>query len=260
MINRCFLHCPGVGPITEKRLKEEDFFNWDECLKRPGDLPFKGIKRKKFLSALKKSRSALLKNDIYYFVNHFPIKEHWRILGEYFSEASFFDIETTGLRWYDNLPSVIAALHKGRFYTFVDGENIDDFLDFVSETSFLVSFNGNSFDIPFLEQTFHIPSISCPHIDLRWIAYHQGYTGGLKRIEKEFGIKRPDHLTDIDGYTAVDLYYRWQSGDKSSRKLLIEYCKADVLSTFYIASKILRSYGFDISDMDHNKIFDLINE
>jgi len=92
----------------------------------------------------------------------------------------------------------------------------------------LVSFNGNSFDIPFLENTFNLPEIGCPHVDLRWIAYYFGFSGGLKNIERILGIQRPHELTDVDGSEAVLLYNLYRKGDTSALNTLLKYCQVDV--------------------------------
>jgi len=142
---------------------------------------------------------------------------------------------------------VIAAYHRQKLHTFIYEENLDDFLQLVDQSSLLVAFNGNSFDIPFLENSFNIPTIGCPHIDLRWIFYHQGYRGGLKMIEKQLGIRRPASVLNVDGYEAVLLFDRWQSGDSSARIKLIRYCQTDVLATYLTAGRLLQKIGFNYS-------------
>lgn len=140
------------------------------------------------------------------------------------------------------------AFHRNQVYHFVLNENLDDFLRLVESSRLLVTFNGSSFDIPFLEHSFNIPDIGCPHVDLRWILYHLGFSGGLKRIERQFGIKRPNELDDVDGYEAVILFYKWQSGDRLARERLIQYCQADVLCSFIVAGSILETKGYRFSD------------
>ena len=247
MIDQTFLHCPGVGPKTEDRLKSHGFLSWQDCLDRPGELPFSHSKKETFLRVIQASLTALQKKDLAYLTGHLPPREHWRILAQFFPEATFFDIETTGLSYYDSCTTVIAAYHRQKLHTFIYEENLDDFLQLVDQSSLLVAFNGNSFDIPFLENSFNIPTIGCPHIDLRWIFYHQGYRGGLKMIEKQLGIRRPASVLNVDGYEAVLLFDRWQSGDSSARIKLIRYCQTDVLATYLTAGRLLQKIGFNYS-------------
>ncbi|MFQ5328984.1 MAG: ribonuclease H-like domain-containing protein [Thermodesulfobacteriota bacterium] len=257
MITESFIHCPGVGPKTESMLKGNGFYTWDDCLQRPGDLPFNGKRRARFLDNLRLSQTALDDNDIRYLVSNYPTKEQWRILAKYHDYATYFDIETTGLSLYDSHISVIAAYHKGDIHRFSFRDNLDDFLMLVDESDLLVSFNGSCFDIPFIERSFNIPSIDCPHIDLRWVAYHHGFTGGLKRIEKSLNIKRPGEIDEVDGLEAVILFYRWQYGDHGAWKRLISYCSADVVATYLVLLQVLRRAGVSVADVEADELFKL---
>jgi uncharacterized protein len=246
LINGCFRHIRSVGPMTESALRERGFLTWEDCLKREADLPLQGRRRKEFIEGIIKSREMLERHDLRYLTSVFPLSEQWRILAAYLQRATFIDCETTGLSRHYSHVSVIAAHHGGGTRAFVYGENLEDFLSLVDEAELLVTFNGSSFDIPFLEKTFNIPLIDCPHIDLRWVAWHAGYRGGLKSIERMFGIKRPADVEGIDGFEAVDLFYRWQSGEKNARRLLIQYCMADVESTVLVAERLLQAAGCSI--------------
>ncbi|HOT43702.1 MAG TPA: ribonuclease H-like domain-containing protein [Spirochaetota bacterium] len=258
MIRGCFRHVPGIGPRTELVLNESGIVNWDDCIAKQDLIPFNGIRRKKLIDNIRKSIGFLESGDIGFFTASFPTSEQWRILAEYLHSATFIDVETTGLSWNYCHASVISAFHRGNVHSFVHGENLDDFLSLADESELLVTFNGNCFDIPFIERTFNILSLGCPHVDLRWIAWHRGYRGGLKSIEKQLDIRRPPQIEGIDGFEAVDLYYRWQQGDLSSRELLIRYCEADVLATYLVAERILESIGCEIRLTPPESAFRLI--
>lgn len=260
MINSCFIHCHGVGPETDSRLRSLGFNTWEECFTHEDRLPFRSDKKKRFVEYLDRSIRALAEEDISFFIESYPAREHWRVLGNWFEKATFFDIETTGLSWYSSHPSVIAAFRAGKLYTFVYDENLDDFLDFLDESEFLVTFNGGSFDLPFVEKYFCIPKIEIPHADLRWVAYHMGYRGGLKVIEKELGVDRPSDLTEVDGFEAVELFYKWQDGNTAAGETLIRYCSADVVSTFLCACELLNMRGYSIKPCNRIKDFSVIDE
>jgi len=251
------LHCLGIGNKTENKLKAVGFNTWEDCFNNQTCIPLKGQKLTNFLENLALSKEKLDKNDIRYFVDNLPTKEHWRILAKYFDEATFFDIETTGLRWSESQITVITAFKDYKLHSFVYQDNLDDFLNLVDESKLLVSFNGNSFDIPFVERSFNIPYINCPYIDLRWIAYHRGYRCGLKDIEKTMNIGRPSELADVDGYEAILLFYRWQSGEEDAKYKLIKYCQADTLCTCLVASRILKEYNI-IKEIFKDDILDLL--
>lgn len=255
MIDRTFLHCRGVGPKTDHRLKSQGFLTWQDCLEQQSDLPFEGPRKKRFLETIRMSLTALKQEDLEFLTHQLPPCEHWRILATYFPEATFFDIETTGLSSYDCIVTVITAYFRDELYTFIYDENLDDFLHLVNESKLLVAFNGNSFDVPFLENAFNLPDIGCPYIDLRWICYHQGYRGGLKTIEKQLDLKRPLDVRNIDGYEAVRLFNRWQTGDETAGKKLVRYCESDVLATYLTAGRLLQESGLNLSLPDPDAFF-----
>ncbi len=258
MIDKTFVHCSGIGPKTELRLKGMGLKSWSDCFNAPETVPFAGPKRELFFQQLEASQIALRENNIEYLVKNLPTKEHWRILATYFDQATFFDIETTGLSSYDSIITVIVAYQRGKLHTFLFQENLDDFLNLIEKSELLVAFNGNSFDIPFVEKAFNIPEIGCPFIDLRWICYHMDYQGGLKSIERELDIKRPQQIESVDGFEAVSLFLDWQNGDLQAKERLVKYCQADVLSTFLVAHHILNEIGIKRPFIDHNRLFSSI--
>jgi uncharacterized protein YprB with RNaseH-like and TPR domain len=179
--------------------------------------------------------AALEAGDVRYFVDRFAAIDQWRILAHFLKVATFFDVETMGLE-YDAPITVIVAWHRGELRSFVEHENLDDFLTVIDQTNLLVSFNGSSFDIPRLLGAFHIPALPCPHIDLRWTCYHRGLRGGLKLIAYQLGVTRPVDLQDADGLMAVSLWNRWMiDGDRAARDRLVRYCASDVLLAVMIA-------------------------
>jgi uncharacterized protein YprB with RNaseH-like and TPR domain len=258
LIQECFRHVRGVGPKTALLLNERGFISWDDCAGREHELPLNGERRTRFIMEMQQSARALEENDIGYFISSFPTSEHWRILARYFRSATFIDVETTGLSWHTSHASVITALHRGGMHAFKYGENLEAFLDLAEEAELLVTFNGNCFDIPFLERTFNIPSICCPHIDLRWVAWHRGHSGGLKCIERGMGLGRPSYLEGIDGLEAVDLFNRWMTGDAHAMETLVRYCAADTISTYLLAERLLAQSGCGIKLSDPSRMYGMI--
>jgi hypothetical protein len=253
------MHVRGIGPKTAALLNDRGFSSWEDCFNRKQELPFNGKRRNRFIQELELCTQALQRDDIDYFISAFPTAEQWRILARYLKSAVFIDVETTGLSWHYGHISVIAAFQGGAIQSFRYGENLDEFLGLVDNSELLVTFNGNCFDIPFLERSFNLPEITCPHIDLRWIAWHRGYSGGLKYIEREMGIRRPVSVDGIDGFEAVDLFHRWQRGDLQARQTLIRYCAADVISTYLMAERLLAECGCSTGLSDPAGAFEMIS-
>lgn len=209
------------------RLHAEGIRTWHDVLAAPKSLP--PAVREALVAESRQALEALERDDIAYFVQRLHPLDKWRILSRYLERTTFFDIETTGLD-YDAGITVIACWHRGELQTFVEHENLDEFLDLLEDVELLASFNGSTFDVPRVLEAFHVPALPCPHLDLRWTCYHRGLRGGLKEISTQMGIARPSDLADADGELAVRLWWDWRTrGNAAARNLLIRYCAADVL-------------------------------
>lgn len=227
VITEALQHCRGVGPVRLAQLQDSGVQSWHDAVRCPEQVP--AAMRAAVLEESERSLQALEADDIRYFVDHFAPRDRWRILSGYIDRCAFFDIETTGLE-YDDTITTIACWHDGQLHTFVEHENLDDFLDLLDEISLLVSFNGSTFDVPRVLDGFHIPSLPCPHLDLRWPCYYKGLAGGLKLVTSSLGIDRPVDLQDADGDLAVRLWSQWSlQKNTDAREQLIRYCAADVL-------------------------------
>jgi uncharacterized protein YprB with RNaseH-like and TPR domain len=248
VITEAFQHCRGIGPARITQLHDAGLRTWHDVLATPESVP--GSWRSTLVQVCRQSRQALAERDIQYFLKVFPAADRWRILAHFFEDATFFDIETTGLE-FDATITVVTAWHRGQLRTFVEHENLDDFLDLLDEVQLLVSFNGSSFDVPRVISGFHIPELPCPHLDLRWSCHHRGLSGSLKHIASTLGIRRPADLDDVDGAVAVRLWHDWiASGNRTARDHLVRYCCADVLLLLLVAQQVC-----DINDMQSNGLW-----
>ena len=237
MITEALWHFPGLGPKRRERLADEGVRSWSDLTDRPESLP-RGCSAA-VIEESERCLTALAEDNVGYFVDRFAPQDKWRILQHYIDRVSYFDIETDGLD-YDSRITMIACWHNGKLHTFLEHENLDGFLHLLDDVTLLASFNGVSFDVPRVLDAFHIPTLPCPHLDLRWTSYHQGYRGGLKDISMQCGIERPRDLWYADGELAVELWYQWRSADdEAARQKLIRYCAADVLLTLLLGEKLV---------------------
>jgi uncharacterized protein YprB with RNaseH-like and TPR domain len=236
LITEALTHFPGLGPVRLARLHAQGIRSWMDVLQATDQLP--RALRNKASDESQQCLDALVKRDIQFFVDRFAPCDKWRIVDHFLDDISFFDIETMGLE-YDAPITVIVCWHQGRLHTFVEHENLDEFLVLLDEVSLLASFNGNAFDVPRVAQTFHIPKLPCPHVDFRWICYHRGFRGSLKEITQRMAIDRPPDLRHADGALAVDLWNRWiQYQDGTARERLLRYCAADVLMLYALGHRL----------------------
>ena len=216
MLQNTFLHIPGIGRKTESELWKKGILNWEE-LRDAGT---------RFVLDAEQSIEAFRKENYGFF--RLPDSQNWRAYKELKDKCCFVDIETTGLcRYTDDI--TLIGLHDSRgTKIFMNGEDLEEFQKEISKYEMVVTFNGKSFDIPFISQKFR--DFKCPafHVDLRWVLRELGYSGGLKSIETQLGMQREEEIKGLSGYDAVRLWYRYKRGDDQSLELLKTYLHADV--------------------------------
>ena len=106
----------------------------------------------------------------------------------------------------------------------------------------IITYNGKSFDVPFIERYFDI-QLNQAHIDLRYILASLGYKGGLKSCEIQLGFNRGD-LTDIDGFFAVLLWYDYlKNRNEKALETLLAYNIQDVLTLEMLMVNRITSYN-----------------
>ena len=124
--------------------------------------------------------------------------------------------------------TVIGLYDGTRVRTYVAGDNMACFCEDLSEFPLIVTFNGASFDLPFLCRRFAEMPRDFLHVDLRWVLRRLGQTGGLKQIERRLGLSRAGDLADLSGEDAVRLWREYAAGDERALELLVRYNAADV--------------------------------
>lgn len=232
MIRSTFLHLPGVGQGTEARLWREGCLTWEDAL-GAARLPCRGGAGAA-RALVEESVERLAAGDAAWFGGRLAAADQWRLFGAFRRSAAYVDIETTGMSWPHAHITTIALYDGERVRTYVQGDNLEAFADDILDYRMLVTFNGRSFDAPFIERTFGF-RLPLAHLDLRPVLRAVGYTGGLKRIEHTLGMGRGD-LEGVDGYTAVLLWRRFnQTGDARALETLLAYNVEDVLSLEQLA-------------------------
>lgn len=226
MLHNTFCHIPGIGPTTEKRLWSAGITSWDSW-QDPPPVRLPNSSRREICNLLAQSTVALA-DDPAFFTSRLPSHEQWRIFPQYRETTAYIDIETTGLGDEADLTTI--ALYDGdRIRYYVNGQNLEQFLDDIDEYRVLVSYNGKSFDIPFLERYFRI-TLNHAQIDLRYVLARLGFKGGLKGCEKMLGIDRGG-LEGVDGYFAVLLWNEYEKyNDPKALETLLAYNIEDTVN------------------------------
>ncbi|WP_457577262.1 ribonuclease H-like domain-containing protein [Desulfomarina sp.] len=240
MLKQTFLHIPGIGAKTEKRLWEAGITSW---ARMSGHMPFRLPAAAQFdlEGTLKQSRLAL-PADPHFFTDRLPASEAWRIFPHYRQKTVYLDIETTGLGEGAEITTI--ALYDGReIRTYINGKNLDDFVDDITKYQVIISYNGRTFDIPFLEKFFKI-KLKHAQIDLRYVLARLGLKGGLKGCEKQLGMARGE-LDGIDGYFAVLLWQQYANyNDTAALETLLAY---NIMDTVNLERLAVEAYNRNIA-------------
>lgn len=240
MLINTFIHIPGIGPAIEKKIWQSNVLTWkDEERFSSLNLSVSRIKDMKLFT--KESNFHLENNNPNFFEALLPSNQHFRLFPEFRHSCAYLDIETTGLSSSSKITTI--ALYNGKdIKYFVQGKNLDDFLDEIKEYRVLITYNGRSFDIPFIEDYFNV---KLPHsqIDLRYILQRLGFKGGLKKCEKALGIDRQE-LDGVDGYFAVLLWNEYQrKGNQKALETLLAYNIEDAIN---LETLMIKSYNLNI--------------
>ncbi len=228
MLKRTFIHLPGIGPLSEAHFWRQGLATWEDFLAASR---LRGLSRER-LDWLQTELQASLchLDDAAYFAARLQAGEHWRLFHHFRPRTAYLDIETTGTVWPGLLVTVVGLYDGDRMRQFVQGHNLQQFPQVLSEFDLLVTFNGTQFDLPVLKAYF--PELRLPqaHVDLRFLMARLGFKGGLKKIEPRFGIRRPREVHGMDGYMAVLLWERYQRGDRHALDTLLTYNREDVVN------------------------------
>jgi uncharacterized protein len=255
MLRETFVHVYGVGYRTEARLWRSGIRTWDDY---SADGPPEEIGRhlaRRLEEEIDRSADALRQGRHRYFARRLPSRDRWRAWKDFRRDAAYLDIETTGLSIGRNALTVVGVYDGRRKRSFVQGENLENLPAALRRAKLLVTFNGATFDVPFLRKAFPRMALDQIHVDLVHPLRRLGFFGGLKSIEAELGIARTDETAELRGFDAVRLWNAYAHGDDDALDLLLEYNMQDAanlepLAEFAYAAlrRLCRERGFVTAD------------
>ncbi len=228
MLQKTFTHIPGIGEVYERLIWSKGINCWIDFFDLKERLPFSSEKKEIISNYIIRSQDALRRRDVSFFAQHLPKREWWRLCTKFGNKIAYLDIETTGLSPYYHDITLIGIYDGANNNIYIRGKNLDEFPHAILNFDILVTYNGITFDVPFVRYFFRNIRLPSVHIDLRYALRRLGYTGGLKAIEQKLGICRPEEVRGIDGYEAVRLWHQYCSGNERALELLIKYNAEDI--------------------------------
>ncbi|MBW3013401.1 ribonuclease H-like domain-containing protein [Candidatus Woesearchaeota archaeon] len=234
MIKNSFIFLPNISVNKEKAIWQQGVKSWNDFLNRDKIKGISSHRKEHYDKELQKAYKNLDVENMLYFQTQFPSTEQWRLYEHFKDDAVFLDIETC----QSNMDITVIGMFDG-FSTKVmlKGNNLyrELFLEEIQKHKLIVTFNGSSFDIPLLQRYFDF-KVEVPHVDLRHVCSKIDLTGGLKEIELQLNIKRPDELELLRGHNAVELWKMWRAtANKHFLDLLLKYNQEDVINLKQIA-------------------------
>jgi uncharacterized protein YprB with RNaseH-like and TPR domain len=217
MLENTFVHLPKIGYETERKI-------WNEGLKTWNDF----INKEHRWNALKpwilESKRNLIVCNFKFFKSLLPKRDWWRCYHEFKARTIFLDIETDPER------ITTVGIYDGKNYNyFISGKNLETAIPAILKSALIVTYNGTGFDLPHLRAELKL-NIDSIHLDLMYLLRRLGLKGGLKKIEKEVGIKRDKEIESLSGWDAVWLWNDYKGGNSRALETLIKYNTADVVN------------------------------
>ena len=154
MIECYFEWIPGIGNATQKKLWDEGFVDYTSIFKcQPRCLSSK--MHQKALSSIQELKLARDEKKLSWINKNLPSNLHWAFIPDYLDTIAYLDIETTGLHKHRHYITTIAVYDGKQVYDFVNGDNLQDFPDFISKFEAIATYNRKTFDLPFMEYEFN---------------------------------------------------------------------------------------------------------
>jgi uncharacterized protein YprB with RNaseH-like and TPR domain len=227
MLRHTFCHLPGVGETTERSLWRAGITCWETAL-APASGGGSRLLRRLPDTPLRESLAHYQQANSAWFGRCLPSGQVWRLFHDFRASCAYLDIETTGLLGQGHITTI--ALYDGRsIRTYVHGDNLDQFPEDIRDYRLLVTYNGKSFDLPFIARDLGV-RLGQAHIDLRHLLSSLGLKGGLKSCERQMGLTRPG-LEEVDGFVAVLLWHDFRRRrNERALETLLAYNVQDTLS------------------------------
>jgi uncharacterized protein YprB with RNaseH-like and TPR domain len=232
MIKNSFIFLPRIKAKKEKSIWSKGIRTWEDFLNKD----VRGISKKTkyyYDREIRKAAEALQDDNSSYFVGKLPTTETWRLYPFFKEQAAFLDIETSGTGMKSYL-TVLGLFDGFDTKIMIRDVNLDinSLKQELKKYKIIVTFNGSSFDLPYLNRKYPDLLPKIPHFDLRHACSRLGLTGGLKQIEKQLGIHRDNII--IERFYDGDPIKLWRmfkgSGDDYYLKLLVEYNEEDIIN------------------------------
>ncbi|HTL50981.1 MAG TPA: ribonuclease H-like domain-containing protein [Planctomycetota bacterium] len=275
MLRKTFLCFPGITPALERRLWNAGVSSWDELPSQTAA----GI--------LKEDHAALCAmipefdrrlglGDAEFFERRLKGAQKLRLVHDFHANMAAVDIETSGIVIEAGITTLVGICTPDGLHCFLADSDLGDAPALLSRHPVIVTFNGSRFDLPILRKEFGgpwgyaglkreqthwgggeptlfadlpAPPAAQAHIDLMHAMREIGFRGGLKKIEKQVGLKRPDGIDGYDGYQAVQTWRQWAAERPHAEDETLDALKQLIAYNLYDCANLLIMARFAFNDL-----------
>jgi len=238
LIQNSFIFLERVKKGIENNLWKQGIDSWDSFLNTNNITGLSQRRKKYYDRKILEARKQLYNFNSSYFKNLLPQSEYYRLYDFFKEDCIFLDIETTGLDPKNDDITVIGLFDGIETKTMIKGINLNykELKNELQNYKLIVTFNGSSFDVPFINKIYPNLLPNVPNFDVKSITARLNLKGGLKEIEKKLGIRRNKIIEKFYGGDALTLWKMYRAtGDDYYLKLLIEYNEEDIINLKTIA-------------------------
>jgi len=228
MINSSFIFLDKIGKQLERKIWQQGIKDWNTFIKTKKVIGISKKRKSYYDRKLIEARKAIYNNNSKFF--NLPQSETWRLYEHFKDQTIFLDIEVSGVSKYDDI--TLIGLYDG----------IETKTTFNINHKLIVTFNGATFDLPYISKRYPKLLPDIPNFDLRTACTRVNLTGGLKQIEKQLGIKRTNKIVEkMYGGDPLRLLKMYKAtGDDHYINLLIEYNEEDIINLKPIADYVTK--------------------
>jgi len=140
MLYNTFIHIPGIGKKTEQQIWDAGILSWNDW-KEPFPKKLSAAKQQLISHHLSYFKNQKNLESPFYYGKLLPSNQHWRLFPHYRDKIAYFDIETNGRREECEITTI--CLYDGKTVrSYVQGRNLDDFIDDITAYDIIVTYNG----------------------------------------------------------------------------------------------------------------------
>jgi len=238
VIQNSFIFLERIKRGLEDKLWEQGIHSWDSFLEAKKIIGLSNVRKKYYERKILEARKQLYSFNSTYFKNKLPQSEYYRLYDFFKEDCIFLDIETTGLDPKNNDITLIGLFDGINTKTMIKGINFNlkTLKEELKNYKLIVTFNGSSFDVPFINKIYPNLLPNIPNFDVKSVTDRLNLKGGLKEIEKKLGIKRNKIIEKFYGGDALTLWKMYRAtGDDYYLKLLVEYNEEDIINLKTVA-------------------------